>query len=167
MEIGITWENKLVYNKEIKVNKKAIKNGLVITGVGVISIALLMAIMPTTRAYAFPLNGGYDIAQTNKNGQVIMDAIKNTAQYKDLELFFKCYDSYFEVGGKTLRNIFTGYPGGYDSLTKDAVEVFSKVSSEINIANADSLFEALLERMATYPRSEVEVIKLLKNCIFN
>lgn len=165
MEIGITWENKLVYNKEIKVNKKAIKNGLIITGVGVISIALLMAIMPTTKAYAFPLNGGYDIAQTNKNGQVIKDAILNTAQAKDLELVWDLIKKYFETADHISDTLI--YEGGFSTLTKDAVEVFSKVSSEINIGNADSLFEALLERKASYPRSEVEIIKLLKNCIFN
>lgn len=173
MEIGITWENKLVYNKEIKINKKAVKTGLVIAGVGFVGVALAMILIPPTATFAFTTSGvgsftatdigstAYDVAKmTNKNGKLINDTILNTAQAKDIksvfDLLFKGYDM-----SNTLA--YEGVP----AFAKEASNAISGVTSQLTPQNARAILDSLIERKATYSQGEVDLIKTLIDCITN
>lgn len=177
MEIGITWENKLVYNKEIKVNKKAITTGLVIAGVGVAGIVIAMTLIPPTSTFAFTTSSvgsftaadigstTYNVAEmTNKNGKIINDVILNSAQGKDLKMVWDyLISSYKNTKDLTDVMFFEGIP----AFSKEVSSSISSVSSQLTPDTLRNVFDALIDRKATYSQSEVDLIKTLRDCMFN
>lgn len=148
MEIGITWENELVYNKEIKINKKAIKIGGVI--VGVLGVALLVSFMPGTTAYA--------LDTTNKNGELIKNTVLNTAQGKDAKYIWELLSS---------ANNDIVYNKGILNYSKDTIPDIYDMAKGLDAKKLNTILDSLIDRYATYAQGEVDVIKVLKSCILN
>lgn len=157
MEIGITWEDKLVYNKEIKINKKAVKTGLIITGIGIACVALSIALTPPVATYALSLDSAEVISEATGNSKLIFDTLKNSAQFKDFQDLFQCTFNNMSDANKILVN--DGIKAFMASWEEVAGDTLSKMDPE-------TIKTLISERSITYIQSEKELFDVLKQCMF-
>lgn len=165
MEIGITLDNKLVYNKEVKITKKVIRNGLIIIGVGAVGIALAVALNRPTEVYAFTLDtvgdGFFDIAEkSTTNSKMLFDTFKNTAQYQDFKALYE-----FTYGKALTTKDILIRKDLFIELFENNAKSFGSVVGQFDENAIQSVCTALAERKVPYNQGFSSMVEAIMRCM--